>query len=166
MLLAVPAASGQGEAHCSTTMQIGVQRIGHVTSAEGLPGSFGIALAVTLTVEGTCAMASDYFKTPRPGRRALDHLPTTPKKVGSARQSIGRPRQAKTCQLGAGCAGISVRGNPSGGVAGRARSFWARRSALQHDDADRRAADRTRNLRRRLTAVERVGEAQDPRDSV
>ena len=39
----------------------------------------------------------------------------------------------------------------SGGVARRARALWAKRRALPTDDAYRRGADRTRNLRRRLT---------------
>jgi hypothetical protein len=71
-------------------MKIVVERIGHVTSAEGtsaegLPDLFGITTAVTLTFGGTCTTASDYFTTPRPGRCRSDHLPNATKKVGLTR---------------------------------------------------------------------------------
>jgi hypothetical protein len=64
-------------------MKIVVERIGHVTSAEG--DLFGITTAVTLTFGGTCTTASDYFTTPRPGRCRSDHLPNATKKVGLTR---------------------------------------------------------------------------------
>ncbi len=37
VLLAGPALYGRSDAHCRTTVQIVVERIGHETSAEGLP---------------------------------------------------------------------------------------------------------------------------------
>ena len=83
VLFAGPAHYGRSDAHCRPTMQIVVERIGQGTSAEGLPGSFGSTQAIAQAVMGTCEMASDYFKTPRPGRCGLNHLPAEPKTLRS-----------------------------------------------------------------------------------
>ena len=83
VLLAGPAVDGRGDAHCRAAIKIVVERIGQVTSAEGLPDLFGTTTAVTLTLEGTCRTASDYFKTPRPGRCGPNHLPAGPKTLRS-----------------------------------------------------------------------------------
>jgi hypothetical protein len=120
--------------HCRTAIKLDVARIGQRTSAEGLPGSYGDKLAVTLSFDGICQTASDYLITQEPGRADFHRLPPGGKKLASRWRVTECNAHAKTCQLSGTTAAGDLNRQPSDG--GRCRADYQHTfiGSLSHGD--------------------------------
>ena len=82
MVLA-PSYMGELSAPCGVEAKVSIERIGpQGTSAEDRPGSFGVTLAVTLSIQRTCWAAGRHYLSAGPGERNKNHLLLARKKVG------------------------------------------------------------------------------------